>query len=135
MTGERNDPMTLPQRITIVDDEPSVRSGLSNLLRSDGYSTGCFASAEALLADPGALADAALLVIDIKLKGMSGFELFSYIKTHVASPPPVIFISGHGDEQMQRYALEQGAAAFLRKPIDIEQLLNHIQNELRSGTT
>lgn len=127
--------MTLPQRIAIVDDEPSVRSGLSNLLRSDGYSTACFASAEALLADPGALADAALLVIDIKLKGMSGFELFNHIKTHAASAAPVIFISGHGDEQMQRYALEQGAAAFLRKPIDIEQLLNHIQNELRSGKT
>ncbi|WP_202302946.1 response regulator [Dryocola clanedunensis] len=127
--------MTLPQRIAIVDDEPSVRSGLSNLLRSDGYSTVCFASAEALLADPGALTDAALLVIDIKLKGMSGFELFNHIKNHAASAAPVIFISGHGDEQMQRYALDRGAAAFLRKPIDIEQLLNHIQNELRSGKT
>lgn len=43
--------MQLPQRIAIVDDEPAVRSGLSNLLQSDGYSTRVYESAEAYLAE------------------------------------------------------------------------------------
>jgi len=48
--------MTLSARIVIVDDERSVRSGLSNLLLSEGYSTCVFDSAEAFLNDEAALA-------------------------------------------------------------------------------
>lgn len=122
--------MMLPQRIAIVDDERSVRSGLINLLRSDGYTTCAFESAEAFLNEKTALSDASLVIIDIKLKGMGGFELYEKIKTY-ATPPPVIFISGHGDENMQRFALKLGAVAFLRKPIDIDTLLGLIQHALR----
>lgn len=122
--------MMLPQRIAIVDDERSVRSGLINLLQSDGYTTCAFESAEAFLNEKTALSDASLVIIDIKLKGMGGFEFYEKIKTY-ATPPPVIFISGHGDENMQRFALKLGAVAFLRKPIDIDMLLDLIQHVLR----
>lgn len=124
--------MTLPQRIAIVDDERSVRSGLSNLLQSDGYATRTFESAEAFLNDVNALTEASFVIIDIKLKGMGGIELYNSIKAYATPPPPVIFISGHGDEQQQQQALDLGAVAFLRKPIDIELLLDHIQSRLRS---
>ncbi|TDN64462.1 response regulator transcription factor [Scandinavium goeteborgense] len=122
--------MQLPQRIAIVDDEPAVRSGLSNLLQSDGYSTRVYESAEAYLAEKNALIESSLIIIDIKLKGMSGFELYEKIKTFPL-PPPVIFISGHGDENMQRFAIQLGAVAFLRKPIDIDVLLKHLQHAVR----
>ena len=52
--------MTLPWRIAIIDDERSVRSGLSNLLESEGYSTDTFDSAEGFLSHPLALSGAAL---------------------------------------------------------------------------
>ena len=68
--------MTLPWRIAIIDDERSVRSGLSNLLESEGYSTDTFDSAEVFLSHPLALSGAALVITDIKLRGMSGLELF-----------------------------------------------------------
>ncbi|KFC81897.1 MULTISPECIES: response regulator transcription factor [Enterobacteriaceae] len=122
--------MKLSQRIAIVDDERAVRSGLSNLLQSDGYLTCTFESAEAFLNDKNALFDVSLMIIDIKLKGMSGLDFYEEIKTY-ATPPPVIFISGHGDENMQRFAISLGAVAFLRKPIDIEVLLNHLQKAIR----
>ncbi|MGY5957101.1 response regulator [Kosakonia sp. BK9b] len=121
--------MTLSRRIAIVDDEPSVRSGLSNLLQSDGYATLTFDSAEAFLNDGLAQQEAVLIIADIKLKGMSGAALFDALQ-HRPSPPPVIFISGHDDETWQRYAGKPGAVAFLRKPLDIEILLAHIERVL-----
>lgn len=121
--------MMLSPRIVIVDDERSVRSGLCNLLQSDGYETDAFESAEAFLQDKSALADAALLILDVKLKGMSGFELYRQLVAQ-STPPPVIFISGHGDETMLWYALNLGAVTFLRKPINVDTLLDYIRREL-----
>ncbi|STD25612.1 response regulator receiver protein [Enterobacter asburiae] len=97
--------MTLPWRIAIIDDERSVRSGLSNLLESEGYAADTFDSAEVFLSHPLALSGAALVIADIKLRGMSGLELFERLRLLAVPPPPVIFISGHADENMQRYAL------------------------------
>ena len=119
--------MTLPWRIAIIDDERSVRSGLSNLLQSEGYATD---SAEVFLSHPLALSGASLVITDIKLRGMNGIELFEKLRLLATPPPPILFISGHADENMQRYALSLGAAAFLRKPINIDILLDHIQREL-----
>ncbi|PLR31440.1 response regulator [Chimaeribacter californicus] len=115
----------MPPCIAIIDDERSVRSGLSNLLQSEGYRVAAFASAEDFLHDSGTPA-IILAIIDVKLAGMSGFDLFDHLARYPA-PPPVIFISGHGDEQMERAALDLGAVAFLRKPINIDTLLEHIQ--------
>ncbi|ANI83033.1 response regulator transcription factor [Kosakonia oryzae] len=124
--------MTQPRRIAIVDDEPSVRSGLSNLLQSEGYATIAFPSAEAFLNDGPARPAIALVIADLKLKGMSGAMMFERLQLSPA-PPPVIFISGHDDETWQRYAGKPGAVAFLRKPIDIDILLEYVQRVLSNS--
>jgi len=120
----------MPQRIAIIDDERSVRSGLSNLLQSEGYATEAFDSAECFLSHPTALTDAALVIVDIRLRGMTGLEMFDKLRLIATSPPPLIFISGHADDNIQRYAVDHGAVAFLRKPINVEVLLAHIQRAL-----
>lgn len=120
----------MPQRIAIIDDERSVRSGLCNLLQSEGYATEPFDSAETFMSHPTILGEVALIVADVRLRGMSGIEMFDKLRL-IASPcPPVIFISGHADDNLQRYAVGQGAVAFLRKPINVEVLLAHIQHAL-----
>lgn len=124
--------MTHTLRIAIVDDEPSVRSGLSNLLQSAGYATLTFASAEAFLNDGNAQRQTALVIADIKLKGMSGAALYEKLQCNPC-PPPLIFISGHDDETWQRFAGQPGAVAFLHKPIDIDMLLDHISRTLAGG--
>ena len=121
--------MRLSPRIVIIDDERSVRSGLSNLLQSEGYDSDAFDSAEAFLHHESALSDASLLIIDIKLKGMSGLDLYRRV-AQLAAPPPVIFISGHEDENLARYAPEFRGVTLLRKPIKIETLLEQIRREL-----
>ncbi|MGC0952326.1 response regulator [Pantoea agglomerans] len=124
--------MALSQRIVIVDDERAVRSGLSNLLHSDGYSTRLFESGEALLSDDDALSEVGMLIIDVGLKGMSGFELFTILKQRTGLPP-VIFISADLEETTLWYAIALGAVTFLRKPIDVDTLLTLIRCELSQG--
>lgn len=124
--------MVLPQQIVIVDDERSVRNGLSNLLHSEGYTTNQFESGEELIRDVMALTGTALLIVDIRLKGMSGFELYSILKKH-SILLPVIFISAEQDDSVQNYAHSLGAVTFLRKPIDVDILLDIIRDELSQG--
>ncbi|MDF7658178.1 response regulator [Erwiniaceae bacterium L1_54_6] len=126
--------MTLPQHIVIVDDERSVRNGLSNLLHSDGYTTSLYESGEELLQNESALSGAAMLIIDVRLKGMSGFELYSVLKQQSVALP-VIFISADQEESVQWYAIALGAVTFLRKPIDVDTLLTIIRSELSRGET
>jgi len=123
--------MQLSQRIVVVDDERSVRNGLTNLLQSEGYLTYAFESAESLLSNEAAIADAALFIIDVQLKGMNGFELFINLTRRLRKPPGII-ISGNGDENTLRYAINLGAIAFLPKPIDIDTLFVYIRQELSS---
>ncbi|WP_380180991.1 response regulator transcription factor [Kalamiella sp. sgz302252] len=123
--------MQLSQLIVVVDDERSVRRGLTNLLQSEGYQTRAFESAESLLVDEAALADAALFIIDVQLKGMDGFELFISLTRRLKNPPGII-ISGNGDENMLRQAIGLGAIAFLLKPIEIDTLFEHIRQAFSS---
>ncbi|WP_044180035.1 response regulator [Phytobacter massiliensis] len=120
--------MTLSSRIVIIDDERSVRSGLSNLLQSEGYETDAFESAEAFLANETALADASLLIVDIRLKGMSGLELYRRVTQRAALP--IILISGHEEESLPGYVQDIGPVILLRKPINIDTLLDHIRRQL-----
>ncbi|MEZ3500340.1 response regulator [Pantoea sp. KPR_PJ] len=120
--------MQLSQRIVVVDDERSVRSGLTNLLQSEGYLTDAFESAESLLCDEAAMANAALFIIDVQLKGMNGFELFINLTRRIENPLGII-ISGNGDEAMLRYAINLGAIAFLSKPVEIDTLFEHIRQQ------
>ncbi|WP_413721863.1 response regulator transcription factor [Sodalis sp. RH23] len=120
--------MTPSLLIAIIDDDRSVRSGLSNLLQSAGYATISFESAEQFLNDE-ARDSIDFVILDVKLKGINGFELISRLGQ---SRPglPVMLISGHGDEDMAQRALNAGAVSFMRKPIDVDMLLEHIQRVL-----
>lgn len=114
--------------ISIIDDDRSVRGGLSNLLLSAGYATMCFESAEQFL-NAAALGRVDFVILDVKLKGISGVELTALL---ARSRPglPVVLISGHGDENMGKQAIIAGAVSFMRKPIDVDRLLEHIQHAL-----
>lgn len=120
--------MTLPQRIVIVDDERAVRQGLSNLLQSDGYRTESFDSGESLLENITDLKSVAMLIVDVRLKGMSGFDLFDALKNQGA-PPPVLFISADAEESVLWQAISQGGITFMHKPLDIDRLLELIRRE------
>lgn len=122
--------MTAQALVCIVDDDGPVRMALANLLQSAGYASVAFASGEALLAPTSTgLADIDCAVLDIRLGGMDGFTLQQRL---LEKRPglPVVLISGHGDDAMRQRALDAGAIAFLRKPIDVDALLACIHDAL-----
>ena len=114
--------------IGVVDDDPSVRKGLSRLLRSAGYAVTTFVSAEECLAEPS-LASVGCLVVDVHLGGMSGFELFQKLNQS-GNRIPVIFITAH-DESVTREGLRAaGSPLCLRKPFDGNSLLASVNEFL-----
>lgn len=107
--------------VCIVDDEAQVRKSLSNLLRSAGYQTHCFASGEAFLDSP-CRAYATALLLDMQLSGLQGAEVLRHL--HIANVAlPVICMSADGSKQMSQSALQNGAHSFVAKPFKAEALL------------
>lgn len=112
--------------IGIVDDDESVRESISSLLRSAGYKTAVFESAEALL-NSDRLREPDCLVLDIRMPGLSGLELQSQLQG-MKCLTPVIFITAHSNDETRAKALEQGAVAFLDKPFNDEALLGALES-------
>jgi FixJ family two-component response regulator len=115
--------------ISIVDDDDAVRNSLDDLIRSIGFRTQGFPSAEAFLSSNHAC-DTACLILDVRMPGMNGLDLQRQI---VAANwrIPIIFITSHADDDARARALEAGAVAFLYKPFREEELLNAIDAALK----
>ena len=117
-------------RIAIVDDDPWVRRSLDRLIRSAGFKTECFGSAEEFLES----ADDFLgcMILDVKLPGMNGLELQRCLADEDRKIP-IIFVSAHNVRASKSQALKAGATAFLNKPFDDETLLDAVGLALRPG--
>ena len=116
--------------VYVVDDDPSAREGVVALIRSAGLTAKSFASAEEFLAAPRPKMPGCL-VLDVSLPGVSGLDLQQELaKSDVQIP--IIFLTGHGDIPMTVRALKAGAANFLTKPFDDEELLNAIRQCITS---
>ena len=121
-----NNPSSTPeQRIYIVDDDEALRDSLAWLLDSAGYLTQSFDSAEAFLAGYNDGLTGCVL-LDVRMPGMSGLELFDRL-CELHATLPVIFITGHGDVPMAVAALKRGAADFIEKPFNDEDMLTLIR--------
>ena len=114
--------------VAIVDDDESVRGTLYELLRSAGFSSRAFESAEVYL-QSGHQQDTACLITDIRMPGMSGLELQARLNAEHCRIP-TIFITAHGDEEMRLRALRAGATEFLPKPFDDEVLIESVRAAL-----
>jgi FixJ family two-component response regulator len=109
-----------PPIIAIVDDDASVRRALQRLVESAGYAVQTFASAREFL-DWLPQGQAACLVLDVHMDGMSGLDLQQRLAV------PVIFITAHDDALTVERIKRARAAGHLRKPIDAQAVLNAIQ--------
>jgi len=111
-------------RVFIVEDDPSMRTALKNLLRSVGLETEAFTSADDFL--EAELADGPnCLLLDVRLPGLSGLDLQAELirkNVHI----PVIFMTAHGDIEMSVRAMKAGAVEFLTKPFRDQDLLDAI---------
>jgi FixJ family two-component response regulator len=117
------------RRISIVDDDASIREALQSLMRSVQLDVETFASAEEFLASDR-IKVTSCLILDVYLPGMSGFELQSHLNAERRGIP-VIFITAHADEISRERALKGGAVEFLGKPVRREPLFKAIQSALQ----
>ena len=110
--------------IYIVDDDYSVRRAMKRLIRSAGMEVRTFASAQEFL-DFKSVNLNACIIVDIKLQGMSGLELYDEVRAR-GSDLPVIFITGFDSPETRDQAKKSGASGYFRKPIDDQALLDSI---------
>jgi FixJ family two-component response regulator len=116
--------------VAIVDDDDEVRFALGGLLRSAGLTARAFESAEEFI-NSGQQRQAACLIADIRMPGMSGLELQAKLNDE-GCRIPIVFITAHGDAQMRMQALRAGAVEFLAKPFDDDVLLESVRAALKS---
>ena len=121
--------------IFILDDDASVRTSLTRLMRSAGYPARAYADAQAYLNDVEHAQDgdaAGCLVVDLHVPGMSGLDLQEVINRR-ESPLPVIVLTASDDAELCTRALAAGAARVLRKPCDTMVLLRAVAEATRQS--
>ena len=116
--------------ISIVDDDDSVRESLQRLMRSVGFEVNVFASAEEFL-NSDRLRYTDCLILDVRLPGMDGFDLQRHL-ANSHSEIPIIFITSHEDDELRARALNAGAIDYLLKPFNNKDLLDAIDEALKS---
>jgi FixJ family two-component response regulator len=121
-----NDPL---RQIYLVDDDPMVLKALSRLLRSAGYETATFNSAEAFIREYRADAPGCL-ILDVSMAGITGLELQQWL-LRSNNPLPIIFLTAHGNIPASVQAMKAGAVDFLTKPVNDVDLLKAIQEASR----
>ena len=121
-----------PSIVFVVDDDVSVRESVELLIRSAGWRTETFASAQEFLSRPSSTVPSCL-VLDVTLPGLNGLELQQRLAER--TDMPIIFITGYGDIPMSVRAMKAGAIEFLTKPLNDEALLNAIRDALERSRT
>jgi FixJ family two-component response regulator len=119
--------------VFVVDDDVSVRESLEALIRTAGWHTETFESAQEFLDRPRVRAPSCL-VLDVALPGLSGLDLQKRLAVE-RTELPIIFITGYGDVPMTVQAMKGGAVEFLTKPFGDEVLLSAIHHAIDHSRT
>lgn len=118
-----------PHIAFVIDDDLSVREGLSNLLRSVDIAVETFGSTADFLQSKRPDIPACL-ILDVRLPGTSGLEFQEDLGKRGVSMP-IIFITGHADVPMSVQAMKAGAVEFLCKPFREEDLLRAVRSAIK----
>jgi len=128
---ERRDPQAdEPRLVAVVDDDASVRQSTRRLIQSFGHRAEVFGSGEEFFRS-GLATQTACLVLDVRMPVMGGLEIQRRLAESGTSVP-IVFITGRASEQEEQRARDAGAVAFLRKPVDQENLRQAIENAFRA---
>jgi len=121
------------KNIIVVDDDEGMNQAIERLLHAAGFEVVTFDSAEAVL-EAGAANDAACMVLDVHLPGLSGFELRQRLAASGATPP-TIFITAYDEPEAREEAEKNGAVAFLSKPFSGRLLTRAVHQALDTQWT
>jgi FixJ family two-component response regulator len=125
---QENYAITEDARISIVDDDESMREAMEVLIGSMGLSVEGFSSAEDFL-NSGRSQVFDCLILDVMMPGLSGLELQRRLAADDC-PLPIVFVTAHYGEEVRASAMEAGAVDFLSKPFREQELLSAITKSL-----
>jgi FixJ family two-component response regulator len=114
--------------VFLIDDDASVRRGVSRLLRSAGFKNEAFGSASDFLARDQH-AGPACVIVDVRMPGINGMDLQNVLIQR-RREEQLVFITGHGDILMCAQAMKAGAVDFLPKPFRDTELLQCVERAL-----
>lgn len=123
----------MPERILIIDDEPSITRAFSSLLSGEGYTTACAASAD-IAEKTLRTARFDLILLDLNLPGTPGIEFLRRLHRD-SMLPAVLVISGQSDISVALEAVKLGALDYLEKPVPPEKLLTAVRSALLLSAT
>ncbi len=116
--------------IQVVDDDDAVRESLALLIGTVGLRVAGWKHPQEFLTGFDREAIGAI-VLDVRMPGTSGLSVLDLLRVQGVDQP-VVMLTGHGTVEMCRRAFKAGAAEFLEKPVDDEQLLEALHNAVRS---
>ncbi len=117
--------------IAIVDDDDAVREATKSLMRSLGYNASTFGSADEFLKSEQ-VSNTSCLITDLQMPGLSGIDLQDRLIAR-GHRIPIIFITGHPNDNVRARAMKAGAVGFLSKPFDVDQLIGCIEKALKAA--
>jgi len=121
------------QSILLVDDEDIARSNMEYVLKKDGYN--CYSAANGVAAlEILAREDVDLIVSDLKMEHMDGMELLAAVNRSYPEIP-VIMVTGFASVHSAVEAMKSGAAYYLGKPVNLDELKNTIRDVLDRALT
>lgn len=112
-------------RVLIVDDEKNMRKTLADILRGEGYHVDVAATGEEAI-ELCSKENYDVVLMDVRMPGIDGVEAFRRIRRH-REGVRVILMSAYGVDDLKRTALDEGAIAFLSKPLHVEQAIDLIR--------
>lgn len=133
LTQTTRSPQSQPPlgRILIVDDDEGQRSLLTSFLSGQGFAVTAAKSGEEALAAIAETGDFQLLISDVRMPGLSGLEVLRRLR-HANNPMPVLLVTAYADIRDAVGAMRDGAANYLEKPIDLEELLQSVHHSIGS---
>ena len=124
-------PTASEQIIHVVDDDEALRDSMTWMLEGNNYKVATYDSADAFLRVISPVM-VGCVVLDVRMPGMSGLELFEELGRRGCSLP-VVFITGHGDVELAVHAMKHGACDFLEKPFKDQALLDAVGRAVKLG--
>src|SRR3990172_6854440 len=120
------DIMAIDRRTTVltVDDEPNMLTTLADILRDEGYDVTTAADGNTAL-ELCSKNCYDVVLMDVRMPGLNGFEAFRRIRRHQEGVR-VILMSAYDIDELKQHAIEEGAIAFLLKPLDLELIVKLI---------
>jgi FixJ family two-component response regulator len=114
-----------------VDDDPAILKAVSRLLQAVGFTVSTYSSSERFLEDYATLAPGCV-VLDLAMPGLSGLDVQDAL-ANAGEFMPIIFLTGKADVPASVRAMKHGAADFLIKPVERDELLAAVRSALVKG--